>query len=154
MGEASWLINNFDGSNSMEGGFYSGYFVYDNSFTNTSVYPYFTVANGTSGARDPNNPLYSGVYMDVVPGSPGHVSVGTTTFINLYYTVSNGRNAGQDEVVGTTGTWMGNGSGNGHVAYWSPDGVNWYLWGSHNDCANTPYWISSGGAYVYNTGGY
>lgn len=91
--------------------------------------------------------------MDVY--ADGRVRVGPTTFYFIY-TVTNGTNFGQGEVVGSSsGTWLGNGASNGFTGYWSPDGTNWYGWGSQTKCANSPYWdILQAYPSDYRNGGY
>jgi hypothetical protein len=157
MDEASWVTNQFDVTNSIEGGYFSGRFPYDNTWTN-SLLPYITFKDGTYGG----NKTYAGIpggtsiNEDVVEGSSGYVNVYTSNF-PFNYSVANGTNVGQGEIYDPTGSsasWMGNGSGNSFTGYWSNNGTNWYNWGWNNDCANSPYWGNSTGASTFQNGGY
>lgn len=153
MDEASWLINNGQLSNSIEGGYFSGNWVYGSGGWFTGLLAYYTTSNGSSGTRGSTYlAANSPILMDVVSG--GHVTVGPTTF-SFSYTVTNGTNFGQGEVLESTNTWMGNGSGNGFTGYWSPNGSSWYTWGSQTACANSPYWdILQSQPSDYRNGGY
>ncbi|HEX8940234.1 MAG TPA: hypothetical protein VF763_08715 [Candidatus Limnocylindrales bacterium] len=149
--QASWLWNANQANQAIEGGFFSGWFPYDNTWTN-SLLPYYTLDNGGRGTRS-SSALAGGSAINMDSVSGGHVSVGPTTFW-FTYSVSNGQNGGQGEVKKTTNTWLGNGSGNSFTAFWTNNGSNWYAWGWHSDCNDSPYWISSGGANGWTNGGY
>jgi len=152
--EGTWIAdNNANFSPSIESGYYSGYFPYDGSWTN-GLLPYYTVNNGASGHRCGNCYLPAGEGIDIDAISGGRADIGSTSF-HFSYTVTNGSNYAQGEVVSSTRTWMGGGSGETFTAYWSPNhGTNWYQWGYNNDCNNSPYWVSQSNGHTWSNGGY
>ncbi len=150
--EGTWIIDNSNQNVAIESGYYSGYFPYDGSWTN-GLSPYYTVNNGGSGQRS-HSSLAAGSGIDIDAVSGGRADIGSTRF-NLSYSVPNGFNFGMGEVVSSTSTWMGGGSGESFSSYWSPNGgTNWYQWGYNNDCNNSPYWISQSSGDSWSNGGY
>lgn len=150
--EASILTDNFNYGNTIEGGYFSGLWPYSGLWY-TGLLPYYALESGFAGNGHTSTwlPANTAIYMDVFNGGPARVGGQAMSFS---YTIPNPQNWGQGEIKQSNATWMGNGSGNRFVAYWSPDKVNWYPWGWHSDCADSPYWVTSGGANVYTNGGY
>ncbi|MGH7868013.1 MAG: hypothetical protein ACREP9_10400 [Candidatus Dormibacteraceae bacterium] len=156
---AAWLTNVNNLSNSVEGGIYSGYFGYNNSWT-SGLLAYWTKNDGASGGNGtsflPTNELAT---FYVSNGATIHAYVGGNLYglFRLAYAVQAPEaNFSQGEVTKTTNTWMGPGSGEQFTGYWSPDGklADFYTWGFHNDCDNSPYWISSVNSDSWKDGGY
>jgi hypothetical protein len=151
--EGTWILDNNNENIAIESGYYSGYFPYDRSWTN-GLLPYYTLNNGASGHRCSTCYLSAGEGIDIDAVTGGRADIGSTTF-NFSYSVPNAFNFGMGEVVSSTATWMGGGSGETFDAYWSPNyGANWYLWGYNNDCNNSPYWISQSSGHEWSNGGY
>jgi hypothetical protein len=149
--EGTWIIDNNNSNVAIESGYYSGYFPYDGSWTN-GLHPYYTINNGGSGQHS-GTYLTAGSQYGIDAVSGGRADIGSTRF-NLNYSVPNGFNFGMGEVVSSTRTWMGGGSGESLQAYWSPNGSSWYLWGYNNDCNNSPYWIHQSSGSNWSNGGY
>lgn len=151
MDEAAWIINNSNPSIAIEGGYFSGYWPYAPTGWYSGLVSYYTLDNGSRGTHGPALNPSSG-YITVLSG--GSVNVMGAGVFSFSYTVNNGRNSSQGEVTTSTKTWMGNGTGNSFAGWWSNNGSNWYSWGWHNDCNNSPYWITSQGAYQWTNGGH
>lgn len=157
--EASWLIDPYNYAIAIEAGYYSGYFFYNNSWTN-SLKSYMTLNNGTCcGATGATVAANKYLWMDdfvvdyIGPCGTEGADVGGTQFRFCYYE-PRGINYAQGEVTASTKTWMGGGQGGeGFAGYWSPDASNYYLWGNMTGCYNSPYWLSIKNSYEYWNGG-
>ncbi len=153
---ASWLINAFNTQIALEGGYFSGFFPYDGTWTD-GLRPYETTDNGLFGSKKtlyiPANTL---IGMYTISGATVKIDVwgGPSHIWNFPYGVPNGLNYSQGEVTLSTKTWMNGGSGTQQAGFWSPDGANFYVWGWHNDCANSPYWIQWNDGNHWTSGGY
>jgi len=153
--EAAWLIDYSSQTNAVEAGFYSGFWPYGGGFTSALV-PYYTTDNGANGWRDTSNSIPAGASVAI-----NIFDNGSGTTINSYhaawhpsYSVSLPRwNYAQGEVTSSTNTWMGGGTGEQLRGYWTADGSNWAGWGYHNDCNNSPYFVTSQGANTWTNGG-
>lgn len=151
--EAAFLVDNNDAGQGVEGGYFSGLWPYSGLWYN-GLLPYYSVDNGLTAHGHTSTYLAvgTGINLDVING--GHAVVGGQR-MDFTRTVPNAQNWGQGEIKKSSNTWLGNGSDNHFTAYWTPDnGTNWYLWGWHNDCANSPYWINALGGSGYANGGY
>lgn len=153
--EAAWLINHNNQINSVEAGYYSGYWPYGGGWTNGLV-PYYTTDDGAGGQHASNYyiPASTAAGMWVLAnGSNTQVTVYGWSPI-LAYSVGTPRwNYMQGEVTLSTNTWMGGGSGEGFTGYWVDTSGAGHNWGFHSDCSNSPYWVSSSGASSWSNGG-
>ncbi len=154
MDEAVWLYNHSNLQNGLEVGYFSGWWPYGTGGWFSGLIPYITFDNGRAGARASSGLPPSSIIMNVKEGSSGFGNVGQTHF-TFNYSVPNGVNMGQGEVTISHASWLDDGAGNHtFAASWSNDGINWVGWGWHDDCQNSPYWITSVGASVYKNGGW
>jgi hypothetical protein len=150
--EAAWLVKETNGNNALEVGFYSGWFPYDNSWTDGLV-PFYTVNNGSPGFRLYGQYVPGGAWAYMEANHWAAARVGGYEF-NIRYSVGTPRlNLSQGEIINSDQTWMGGGAGEAFWGFWG-DGSYWYAWGHHNDCSNSPYWITSQGPYAWTNGGY
>ena len=151
------MIDYYNINNSLEAGYFSGYWPYAGGRTNNLV-PYFTIGNGKAGAMDaPSNPIGANQAISMiakVSGSGSAATVGGVSWNGIAYSVSTPRwNFMQGEVTASTKTWMGGGSGENFFGYWIDSSGATHAWGFHNDCQNSPYWVYSGGASLWSNGG-
>ena len=155
MDEAVWLSNHNNLNQALEVGYFSGTWPYGTGGWFTGLMPYVTFNNGAQGARSSTALNPQSLLMKVVQGSSGYGIVGPTRF-NFNYSVSNGQNMGQGEVTANTKSWMDDGTGtHPFTGQWTNNGgTNWYAWAFHNDCQNSPYWVTSQNASVYKNGGF
>jgi hypothetical protein len=150
--EASWLVNVNNPNNALEGGFFTGWWPYGTLTWYSTLMPYITFDNGTVGGKGataltPN----TSIYMDVITG--GVVHVGPTTF-SFAYGVPNGGNYSQGEVTASSQSWMDDKIGDHEfIAYYTMNGSTWLSWASHNDCRNSPYFITSSSYRSWYNGG-
>jgi len=153
---AAWLWNNNNTGIALEGGYFTGFFPYDSGYTN-GLQGYETTDNGVSGSRKSTFiPASTLIGMYVISGATVRIDIsGAASLIWTFsYGVANGVNFSQGEVTTTSSTWMNGGSGTQQAGFWSPNGSAFYAWGYHNDCKNSPYWITSNDASHWTSGGY
>jgi hypothetical protein len=158
--EGVWVLDNYNNGIGIEAGYYSGYFEYNNTWTNSLVsYMTLNVGNccgATGGAIAANSNIFMDDWaINYIGGScgPEGADVGINHF-RFCYDEPAGVNFAQGEVTESTSTWMGGGSGEAFTAYYSNDHSNWYLWGYINACHNSPYWVNVSSGHTYSNGGY
>lgn len=173
--EAAWLVNKFDVNNSLEGGYFTGYWPYDGGFPDYYHYEaYFTTRNGNPGylhGRDGAGLLTPGHPHALIVRNDGIVTVKDYTtgvyhnFSTAGYVVSAGQNFSQGEVFDSLAissnyagtTWMNSGvPGNNLQGWWSNNPGNfsqYYLWGAYQTCSNAPYYISGDSVSNWNNYG-
>lgn len=158
--EAAWLLAQNNNTIGIEAGYYSGWFMYNNTWTNSLVsYETRDVGNccgATGGSFGPNSNVFMDAWAVAYIGGncgPEGADVGITQF-RFCYDEPIGVNFAQGEVTESTATWMGGGSGESFTAYYSNDHTHWYLWGFINSCVNSPYWIKVANGHTYSNGGY
>jgi hypothetical protein len=122
--------------------------------------PYYTLNNGAYEYDSAGNYLQPAKYIwmaevSQTPPNDSAVQVdGIVMSVGQYYVYNWPTNYQQGE-TNSTAAWMGGGSGEAFTGLYLPAlGAQWLLWGWHNDCANSPYWIRSTGPYSWENGGY
>jgi hypothetical protein len=152
---AVWIFDN--SKHYLEGGFYSG-LGSTVPWTN-GMLPYYTLNNGANEYDGAGDYLTASAqtWLEVhdTPGTYAtYVTVQSFTLQPGPYTMLTPRhNVAQGE-TDNSGAWMGGGSGEPFSALWQDTSSTWHLWGFHNDCSDSPYWITSQGSYSWTLGGY
>jgi hypothetical protein len=157
--EGAWIINTQNESDSLEAGWFTGYWPYGTHGWFSGLLPYWTKTNGTTGTRG-NTYVQAGEnYKVSIVSAPGgyadfKLSDGTEYEWGNSYYVQNGWNWAQGEVTTSKQTWMGNGQDGWHASgYYTADGTYFYGWGVQSACQNSPYWDIPQGASAWINGG-
>jgi len=130
--EASWIVheNGNDISNSLEVGFFSGWWPYPPYGWTDGLVAYYTKNNGATGVRPAGANAYvpanTNVHEAAVSSTgdlmgPGVNWVWNYFFTPNYFVAKPIRNLHQGEVLGTSSTWMGGGVGEQFQGMWMDD---------------------------------
>lgn len=147
----SWLItNNQTFTPAIEVGFYTGYWGPTGDFTYGLV-PYYILHNSNltdTWSRNPTDFLSpsTSYHLTGVEGTPGYIEVGWNTpqdwRVSINFSVTQGTNSSQGEVVKNSNTWMGGGPHKDEDltnSFCLNACSSWQNWGYNNNCQNAPY---------------
>ena len=160
---AAWLTDSNDYTIQLEGGYFTGYWIYGTKFWTNGLLPYFTTGDGKYGGTNASDYLVAATnyYFTVVEGTSGYYEAGWNTpqdwRYSLGYSVPNGINNSQGEVIQNDATWMGYGPGSYEpvaAEYCLGSCTSWANWGYINPlCVNSPYLGTTYDGHTYGARG-